>query len=107
MSVFEDNFKSEGMKVGRDGRKERMGAMPHHLFMFILVLTLPPYLPPSPQLILDNANVQHEIMEKLPLLAAFDGFKAITGRRLDDAGVSQGEGGREGGRGLVCLFLDV
>lgn len=55
MSVFEDNFKSEGMK-----------------------------------LILDNANVQHEIMEKLPLLAAFDGFKAITGRRLDDAGTKAG-----------------
>lgn len=55
MSVFEDSFKSEGMKV-----------------------------------LLDNAEIQHQVMEKLPLLAAFDGFKAITGRRLDDAGTKAG-----------------
>ncbi|KAM3569067.1 hypothetical protein VYU27_008827 [Nannochloropsis oceanica] len=40
--------------------------------------------------VLDNAEIQHTIMEKLPLLAAFDGFKQITGRRLDAEGTKAG-----------------
>ncbi|TFJ82402.1 hypothetical protein NSK_006311 [Nannochloropsis salina CCMP1776] len=48
--------------------------------------------------ILDDVETQHQIMENLPLLASFDGFKEITGRRLDDAGeafaaASAGDGG--------------
>eukprot|EP00624_Nannochloropsis_granulata_P000932 evm.model.NODE_14087_length_57995_cov_43.650368.3 len=52
---------------------------------------LPAYKPDAEltmmQAVLDNAEIQHTILEKLPLLAAFDGFKQITGRRLDAEGV--------------------
>ncbi|EKU22395.1 hypothetical protein NGA_0461700 [Nannochloropsis gaditana CCMP526] len=45
---------------------------------------------PGMKAILDDVETQHKIMENLPLLAAFDGFKEITGRRLDDAGTTAG-----------------
>ncbi len=36
------------------------------------------------KVLLKNAEIQHRILEEMPLLAAFDGFKQITGRRLSD-----------------------
>ena len=36
------------------------------------------------QVVLKNVEIQHRILEEMPLLAAFDGFKQITGRRLSD-----------------------
>lgn len=40
------------------------------------------------QVLLNNAEIQHRIMEELPMLAAFDGFKQARGRRLSDEDVS-------------------
>lgn len=36
------------------------------------------------QVLLKNVEIQHRILEEMPLLAAFDGFRQITGRRLSD-----------------------
>jgi hypothetical protein len=36
------------------------------------------------QVVLKNVEIQHRILEEMPLLAAFDGFKQITGRRLSN-----------------------
>ena len=44
---------------------------------------------PVRQVLLNNAEIQHRIMEELPMLAAFDGFKQARGRRLSDEDVSR------------------
>ena len=36
------------------------------------------------QVLLKSTEVQHRILEEMPLLAAFPGFKQIMGRRLND-----------------------
>jgi hypothetical protein len=36
------------------------------------------------QVLLKNVEIQHRILEEMPLLAAFDGFRQVTGRRLND-----------------------
>lgn len=46
------------------------------------------------QVLLKNVEIQHRILEEMPLLAAFDGFRQITGRRLSDEQVRGGAGGQ-------------
>lgn len=54
------------------------------------------------QVLLKNVEIQHRILEEMPLLAAFDGFRQIMGRRLNDEQVclsmSEGIRGVEGRR---------
>ena len=104
MKLFETSFASPGMKVRKDAKKTRSDegvavlrcvvhwarvqgrhaySYPLHLFLLVICFLF------TVQAILDDVETQHKIMENLPLLAAFDGFKEITGRRLDDAGVSR------------------
>ena len=39
------------------------------------------------QVLLKNVEIQHKILEEMPLLAAFNGFKQARGRRLSDEDV--------------------
>ena len=65
--------------------------------------SLPPSLRPCQnQQILDNVEVQHRLMEEMPILGAIPGFLEVKDRRLGDEQVQCGgkegrEGGREGG----------
>ena len=49
------------------------------------------------QALLQNAEIQHRVLEANPLLESFDGFKELKegGRRLS---------AEEVGKGLVCVF---
>jgi hypothetical protein len=40
--------------------------------------------------LLDNAEIQHRLLETMPHLGALPGFSDIKGRRLDDAGTTAG-----------------
>lgn len=46
------------------------------------------YLHTPTQVIQNNVEIQHRILEEFPLLAAYDGFKQARGRRLSDEDVS-------------------
>jgi len=65
-----------------------------------------PSLPPSSsgfKAILDNSEIQHRVLEELPILGAIEGFNKIRGnRQLSDKDVREGgeeEGGKEGREG--------
>jgi hypothetical protein len=40
------------------------------------------------QKLLNNPEIQHRLLEEMPLLGAIPGFKAVTGRRLSNEAVS-------------------
>lgn len=42
----------------------------------------------APQKLLNNPEIQHRLLEEIPLLGAIPGFKAVTGRRLSNEAVS-------------------
>jgi hypothetical protein len=42
----------------------------------------------APQKLLNNPEIQHRLLEEMPLLGAIPGFKAVTGRRLSNEAVS-------------------
>jgi hypothetical protein len=85
--------------------------VPYSLVPCVSFLHVPPNshtpsLPPSVfapnQQILDNVEVQHRLMEEMPILGAIPGFLEVKGRRLGPEEVRCGgkegrEGGREGG----------
>jgi len=105
LELFDTVFKSKAFGV----RPVCLCAViPSRVLRLFSVCPSPPLPPPLPlppcqnQQILDNVEVQHRLMEEIPILGAIPGFQEVKGRRLSDEEVgAEGREGREGGRGVI------